>query len=140
VALVQTIDGDVLTVSTLVASWNGLNPVKIHLIKADWVASTTLVPAGVVEADFPGYAVRTAAGWTAPLVVAGRAVSNADPLVFTRTVTGTAQTIWGYWAELTSDPGKVYWAEKFAASVILTVADEACVVYPQYTNITEFLS
>lgn len=132
-SLVLTNVGDLSLLTQIVAFWNGAGDVIIHLVKADWTPSETTVESDMTEATFAGYSEQTATGWTAPTTVSSKAKTVADVLIFTRSTTGTAQTIYGYWAEPSDSPGDVLWSEKFSSPITLTNAGEGIALTPTFT-------
>lgn len=136
-ALVQTDVGDLRVLQILADTWAAGIPLTFHLVQAPWTPGEGTVIGDLEECDFPGYTPLEAAGWTSPTLVSDKGMTAADPLIWTRTTTGAAQTIYGYWTEMDGFPGEVIWSELFDASVTLTNADESLVLYPQYTLTTE---
>jgi hypothetical protein len=70
--------------------------------------STTL--AAFTEANWPAYQPATVTTWAPALTVSGRAVAQADPVVWVRGVGGTAQLCYGYFVTDTLN-GPLLWAE-----------------------------
>ncbi|MHB8735439.1 MAG: hypothetical protein ACYC6M_09080 [Terriglobales bacterium] len=92
---------------------------------------TTL--ADLVEANWPAYKPATVTTWSPALTVAGRAVSAADPVLFTRGVGGVASQVYGYWVTDTVG-GPLLWAElRSQGPLPMTAPDDQLVILPQLT-------
>jgi hypothetical protein len=91
------------------AAWNA-TALKIHLYKTNVTPTTSSVVGDFTEADFPGYAAQDVITWGAASVAGHVATITAASNTFTRSTTGAAQNIYGYY--VTNAAGTVlYWAE-----------------------------
>lgn len=119
---------------------NGLTGVAymLRLYKTDVTAGLTpaqidaLTQAAFTEATFTGYAAQAVAtgGWTITQGNPTRAVNVEKQ--FTRSSTGTAQNIWGYYVTRTSD-GALIWFEQFPAPVVVEFLNDRVDVTPAIT-------
>jgi len=96
ISLLGDLLGNVTTVYHLY-----VNPVELG-------QSTTL--AAFTEPNWPAYKPVTVTTWAPALTVSGRAVAQADPVVWVRGVGGTALQVFGYYVTDTLN-GPMLWAE-----------------------------
>jgi microcystin-dependent protein len=69
----------------------------VHLYVTE-VTDTPLVDlVDFTECSAPGYSSQKTTGWTSPVIVDGAAVTQADPLVFSRGTGPPSQDVWGYY-------------------------------------------
>lgn len=93
--------------------------------------ATTL--AQLIEAKWPAYRPITVSTWSPALTVGGRAVSTADPALWTRGVGGVASQVYGYYVTDTVG-GPLLWAEARAQGPLtMTAPDDQLVILPQIT-------
>jgi len=94
----------------LAAAWNGTK-LKMHLFQNNFTPTTSSVLANFTECTFAGYAAQDISSWGASVVVGHVATMTAAPNTFTRSTTGAAQDVYGYY--ITNQAGSLlYWAEK----------------------------
>jgi len=110
----------------------------LRLFKNDVTSGLTatqidaLTEASFTEADFVGYASKALTGgsWT---TTAGNPCSGSyAQQTFTRTSTGTQQTVYGYYVTRTSG-GALEWFEYFTAPVLIEFINEFITVTPRIT-------
>jgi len=115
-------------VSILQAILDGLGSPMIRLSKTNpAVTEAEAVITDFTEADFEGYAAKDLSAFAAAsLNGADQGQTDSSVLTWTRTSTGTAQTL--YWLYITWDPlgegDELLACHKFAASGTLVNADE----------------
>ena len=92
-----------------------------------------LTEADFTEANFAGYAATslTAGNWVVTQGDPTEANYNADQ-TFTRSSTGTAQNIYGYYVTLTTG-GALRWFEQFDAPIVVEFINDAVTITPQLT-------
>jgi hypothetical protein len=110
----------------------------LRLFKNDAAGSLTqaqldaLTEASFTEADFAGYAgiALTGGSWT---------TTTGDPCTgtyaaqtFTRSSTGTAQTLYGYYVTRTTG-GALEWFEEFTVPLVIEFINEAVTITPRLT-------
>lgn len=114
--------GRKLTLDILLAS--GRSP-KLKLFKNDVALVQTLVLGGLTEADFAGYAeIDLSAMAAADIRSDGKGRKEHDTNAFTRTITGTAQNIYGWYItvlNLSAAP-ELFILRKFSAPVVVELA------------------
>lgn len=102
----------------------GRNP-KLRLFKNDVTLAPTLVIGGLTQADFAGYAeIALSALSAADIDGDGKGFKQILANNFTRSSTGTAQTIYGWYIvidNLSSTP-ELFILRKFSAPVVVEVA------------------
>jgi hypothetical protein len=110
----------------------------LRLFKNDVTSGLTaaqidaLTESSFTEADFAGYASKALTGgsWT---TTAGNPCTGSYALqTFTRTSTGTAQTLYGYYVTRTTG-GALEWFEYFSAPFIIEFINEFVTVTPSIT-------
>lgn len=115
--------------SELRTNWNA-TAIRIHLFKSNTTPTTSSVLGDFTEADFAGYAAQDLVTWAAPSVAAHVARMTAANRTFTRSTTGAAQNIYGYYVTDNSDT-VLLWAERDgAAPIILTNAGDSYTITP----------
>lgn len=110
----------------------------LRLSRTDVTAGLTiaqqnaLTTASFTEANFSGYSAKT-------LTAGSWVTTQADPSTavyaqqtYTRTVTGAAQTIYGYYVTRTSD-GVLMWFEDFTGPLTVTANGDAIAITPTFT-------
>lgn len=91
------------------AAWNA-SALKMHLYKTNVTPTTASVVGNFTECDFAGYAAQDIITWGAASVTSHVAKITAAANTFTRSSTGAAQNIYGYF--ITNAAGSLlYWAE-----------------------------
>lgn len=78
------------------ANWNS-TALKMHLYKNNVTPATTSVLGDFTECDFAGYAAQNIVTWGAASVTAHVGKITAAANTFTRSSTGTAQNVYGYY-------------------------------------------
>jgi hypothetical protein len=91
-----------------------------------------LTEAAFTEADFAGYsgASLTGGSWTSTAGDPGTGVYATQ--TFTRSSTGTAQSVYGYYVTRTSD-GALEWFEYFTVPLVIEFINEFITVTPRIT-------
>lgn len=123
--------GLVKLLDQLRSAWGVL---KMGCVKQAFVpaASDTLADYLPIECDFPGYARIDLTGWTAAaLNGSGTAITLADIVTFTRSVTGAPQSAYGVF--VVGQDGTLRWAiPDPAGPKAMTVAGDAYAVFPYF--------
>src|SRR5436189_2973693 len=97
-------------------TWN-TTALKLHLFVNNITPTTSNVIGDFTEASFTGYAAASIVTWAAPSVAAHIASMSPASVTFTRTATGTVQTVYGYY--VTDNANTVlYWSERDANAPI----------------------
>jgi hypothetical protein len=124
----------------VVRAWLNSETVKIGLYKSNYTPqdTDTLATYTAIEADFPGYARLETLNWSAAgSDGAGRQFTKADFAIFTRSSTGAAQNIYGYFVYQDAT-GDLLWAELDpAAPKVVTNAGDAIAIRPKLTDRSE---
>lgn len=105
-----------------------LNALEIHLIQTDLppLEETTLADLEAEEADFSGYAAKTAVDMDGPLVDdSGRVKLISPNQLFTHNGGGTANTIYGYYVTNAGNTVLEFW-EKFETPQAMVNNGDAC--------------
>ncbi|MGH3526751.1 MAG: hypothetical protein ACRDQ6_05500 [Pseudonocardiaceae bacterium] len=104
-----------------------------HLIVQPVTLSQFTTLAQLIEAKWPAYSPSTVTSWSPALTVSGRAVSTADPVLWTRGVGGVASEVFGYFVTDTAG-GPLLWAElRPQGPIVMTAPDDQLVLLPQLT-------
>jgi len=105
----------------------------VHLYRNDVTITTATTLGDLVEMDVPGYSAQPAVGWTGPVIVSGRAVSAADPILFTRSAGLPSRVAYGYY--VTDGPsGDLLWVQRGAeAPYPFGNATDTILVIPRLT-------
>src|SRR5262249_55847391 len=80
----------------LASAWNS-TPLKLHLYKSNTTPTTSSTVGSFTESTFPGYAAQNITGWAYDTVAAHVADMIATMNTFTRSTTGTAENVYGYY-------------------------------------------
>lgn len=91
-----------------------------------------LTAASFTEATFAGYAAKTLTGGSWTTTQADPSIATYAQQTFTRSSTGAAQTIYGYFVTRTSD-GLLRWFEPFAGPITVTLINDAIKLTPTLT-------
>jgi hypothetical protein len=91
-----------------------------------------LTAAAFTEATFTGYTAKTLTGGSWTTTQADPSTATYAQQTFTRTSTGTAQTVYGYYVTRTSD-GVLMWFERFTGPITTTTNGDAIVITPTLT-------
>lgn len=104
----------------------------LRLFKSDTTPTEASVAGDFTEADFAGYAgaALTGGSWTTTQGAPGTGTYAAQ--TFTRSSTGTAQSIYGYYL-VTTTGGLLRWAERFDSPVIVELINDAIRITPRLT-------
>ena len=90
---------------------------KVRLFASNTTPTSASVLADFTEASFAGYTSGgTAPVYAAPATVSGQGKMSASQITFTRSSTGTAQIIYG-WYLVDTGTSKVVKAERFDAAI-----------------------
>jgi hypothetical protein len=81
-----------------------------HLYVVDVVPDQDTTLADLVEASYPGYAAVQVTTWTPSVLVEGSAAAYADPILWTRSSSGSPQVVYGYYVTAGLG-GPLLWAE-----------------------------
>jgi hypothetical protein len=113
------------------------NTLVLKLFKSNTTPAAGDTAATYTEADFPGYAASNCTNWTASTVASSVATSSADQKTFSRSSTGTAQNIYGYF--VLDSGGNLLFAERDpSAPIPLTNSGDAYLVTPKFTYQSQF--
>lgn len=128
-SLVLADNGLSAILSELRTNWNA-TAIRIHLFKSNTTPTTSSVLGDFTEADFAGYAALNLITWAAPSVTSHVGRMTAATRTFTRSTTGAAQSIYGYYVTDNSDT-VLLWAERDgAAPIVLTNAGDSYTITP----------
>lgn len=83
----------------------------VHLYRTDTPLTRNTTLADLVELDTPGYLRQRAVSWSPPTIRGDQAVTEADPLRWTRGAGPPARQIYGYYVTFGSS-GPLLWAER----------------------------
>lgn len=109
-ALVLSDDGISTILAIARAEWNSVNP-NLHLYSNNLTPNTSSTLGSFTECTFPGYAAIALASFGAPSVSSHVATMSETTRTFTRSSTGTAENVYGYF--VTDDTDTVLlWSEK----------------------------
>jgi len=124
----------------VIRAWFLAETIKIGLFKSNYTPqdTDTLATYAAIEADFPGYARQNTSGWSAAASDgAGRQFTMGNFNVFTRSTTGAAQNIYGYFVYHDAT-GDLLWAELDPAGPkVLTLMGDAIAIRPKLTDRSE---
>ena len=130
-SLVLPDQGEAIAVKALVNHTAPQN-LSLRLYKNDKTPADGDTEANYTVADFAGYASVTLTGGSWVVVEGAPTEATYAQQTFTRSSTGAAQTIYGYYlVQVTS--GKLVWVERFASAVVITNAGETIKVTPRIT-------
>lgn len=104
----------------------------LKLFKNDATITDATVEGDLTEADFTGYsaAALTGGSWT---TTAGDPCTGTYAVqTFTRSSTGVAQSIFGYYV-VTTTGGFLRWVEKFDSPVIIELINDNIKIIPRIT-------
>lgn len=113
--------------------WN-TTALKLHLYKTNVTPTTSSVLGDFTECDFAGYAAQSVVTWGAASLAAHVAAIVAAANTFTRSTTGSGQTVYGYYV---TDNGItiLLWAELDpAAPITLTNSGDSYTVTLKLTD------
>ena len=121
-ALVVPDEGEIELLTKLLKNTVDTEDFIVHLYKNDYNPIAATTGTDFTEANFTNYVEKTIVrgDWATPSTVSNKAESSVTAQSWTCGATGN--TIYGYYI-LGSNSGVVLWAEKFAASRILTDGD-----------------
>ena len=113
--------------------WNA-TALKLHLFKSNTTPTTSDVIGTYTECDFAGYAAISMTTWATPSVAAHVATMVAAAKTFTRSTTGTAQNIYGYY--VTDNANTILlWAERDSnAPIVVTNSGDSYTVTPSLSE------
>lgn len=109
----------------------------LHLFTTDVETGLTetqlndLALADFTEATFTGYAEVALSGWS--IVSGDPSRSTHAQVTFTRSSTGTAETIFGYYVTMDFDSDEVAFYEQFDSPVVMELINDAIKVTPRVT-------
>jgi hypothetical protein len=134
VAVIVPMVGDINLLKRLLAS----PTYTLYLYKNDYTPIETSLITDFTVADFPGFSAAPIMSWVTPVDDGNhRAISHADPIVFTQTGTSTVNQIYGYF--VVDYLGVLCWAERFATAPIPMIATGSVLtVIPYFTGRSEF--
>jgi hypothetical protein len=117
----------------LASAWNSTK-LKLHLYKSNTTPTTSSTVGSFTECDFAGYAAQDISGWAYDTVSAHVADMTASANTFTRSTTGTAQNVYGYF--VTDQAGTtLYFAELDPSGPrVLTNSGDSYTVNPKMTD------
>lgn len=110
----------------------------LRLFKNDATAGLTqvqkdaLTEASFTEADFAGYSAAALTGGSWTTTPGNPCVGTYATQTFTRSSTGTAQTLYGYYLTRTTG-GALEWFEVFAAPLVIEFIGESVSIIPRMT-------
>lgn len=111
------------------ANWNS-TALKLHLFKNNHTPAVTDTISDYTESTFAGYAAVSMTTWTAAAIASHIATMTSDTKTFTRSTTGTAENVYGYYV---TDNGStiLLWAERDPlAPIVLTNSGDSYTVTP----------
>jgi hypothetical protein len=117
----------------LASAWN-TTKLKLHLYKNNVTPTTSSTVGTFTESTFAGYAAQDIAGWAYDTVASHVADMTATANTFTRSTTGTAENIYGYF--VTDQAGTtLYFAELDPAGPrVVTNSGDSYTVTPKMTD------
>lgn len=92
-----------------------------------------LAAADFTEATFTGYAAIGLTGGAWSTVAADPSTATFAVQTFTRSSTGTAQSVWGYYLTMDFDSDEVAFYEQFDGPVVMELINDAIKVIPRMT-------
>lgn len=101
-----------------------------HLYTNPLTPNAASVLTDFVEASFGGYAPLRSVGWTDALVVGDVPTAYADALVFACTVSGSPQSIYGYYVTQGKTGGLLWAQSRDAGPVVITNVGDSLDVLP----------
>ena|SRR6187551_2127814 len=110
----------------------------LHLFKNDVTSGLTaaqidaLTEGSFTEADFAGYSAINLTGGSWTTTAGNPCVGSYAEQTFTRTSTGTPQTLYGYYVTRTSG-GALEWFEYFTSPFVLEFINEFITITPRVT-------
>jgi len=109
----------------------------LHLYKNNYTPVDGSVIGDFTEADFSGYSGgEDITGWSAAVIVAGRAESTGDPIDQTHNGGATGNTIYGFY--VVDSGGNLCWAERDPNPFVINANGQIYRVEPKFTGVTEF--
>jgi len=123
-----------LLTKTLIATLDVDESYSLRLFRNDMTPAAGSTLASFTEATFLGYFRHdlTRAGWTVPVIVAGRAVTEWTAAEVAWTCASGSQELFGYYV-VAPATAKVAWAERFTEPRTLT-AGQKLIVLPRFTG------
>jgi hypothetical protein len=115
------------------AAWN-TTKVKVHTYSNNFTPTTASILANFTENTYAGYAAQDISNWGAPSTAAHVTTIQGDPNTFTRSTTGAAENVYGYF--VTDQAGTtLYYAEKDPGGPrVLTNAGDSVTITPKVTD------
>lgn len=108
----------------------------VKLFKNNLTPGAATVLGDLTECDFAGYAAVLVSSWGTVSTVSGRASVTGSTCTFTRSSTGTAQNVYGYY--VVSD-GDLLWVERDPSGPFsVASAGDNYAVVPKFTEKSEF--
>lgn len=108
----------------------------VRLFKNNHTPAVTDTEADYQQADYTGYPGAVAPTWGAPFTNgAGKGEIDADPITYTRTAGATSNTIYG--AYFLDSAGKLVYADKFPAPIVMASTGDTFDYTPKTTAVTE---
>lgn len=105
----------------------------VHLYRNDIPLDSDTVITDFAESNYPGYVAQATSNWTEPVIVARRAQTSADPLLFTRTGTSVPQDVFGYYVTAGLS-GPLLWCERGSAPPYpMRVPTDQVLILPRYS-------
>lgn len=104
----------------------------LRLFQNDYIPIETSVTADFTEADFAGYSAAALTGGSWVSTQGDPSFGTYAQQTFTRSSTGAAQTIYGYYL-VTTTGGLLRAAERFDSPVILELINDAIKITPRIT-------
>lgn len=105
----------------------------LRLFKSNTTPAETDTAGTYTEADFAGYAAITLTGASWTVSEGAPTEASYAQQTFTRSSTGTAQNIYGYYTTRATS-GRIAWVERFSdAPVVLTNANDKINITPKIT-------
>jgi len=104
-----------------------------HLYHNNHTPADNDVLADYTEATFDGYALKVVNTFAPAILIAGRAYTAADPLLWTATGGVTPNSVFGYYVTDASDV-TLYWAELFTGGpIVIDSLGDTVPLVPSFT-------
>jgi len=115
-----------------------LGNLTARLYKNNHTPADADTSANYTVANFDGYSEIDMGGWTAAILAANHALSQATPLVWICTGAGTPNDVYG-WFVVVRGTNDLVWAERFTAAPLpMNQAGDQITVNPVITDASEF--